>query len=67
MNVNNSEQLKAAAEAGNINLLYVVIQDDPYILECIDSIPFVDTPLHIAASMDRGVNIIRLSIIHPIH
>jgi ankyrin repeat protein len=51
MNVNNSEQLKAAAEAGNIDLLYAVIQDDPYILELIDSIPFVDTPLHIAASM----------------
>ncbi|WJX87948.1 hypothetical protein P8452_70082 [Trifolium repens] len=51
MNVNNIEQLKAAAEAGNIDLLYAVIQDDPYILEHIDSIPFVDTPLHIAASM----------------
>ncbi|XP_045826560.1 ankyrin repeat-containing protein BDA1-like isoform X1 [Trifolium pratense] len=51
MNTNNSEQLKAAAEAGNIDLLYEVIKDDPYILERIDLIPFVDTPLHIASSM----------------
>ncbi|KAK2408194.1 ankyrin repeat-containing protein BDA1 [Trifolium repens] len=63
MNVNNSEQLKAAAEAGNIDLLYAVIHDDPYILECIDSIPFVDTPLHIAASMGHlqfAIEIMRL-------
>jgi ankyrin repeat protein len=63
MNVNNSEQLKAAAEAGNINLLYAVIQDDPYILERIDLRPFVDTPLHIAASMGHlqfAIEIMRL-------
>ncbi|WJX87934.1 hypothetical protein P8452_70069 [Trifolium repens] len=63
MNVNNTEQLKSAAEAGNINLLYAVIQDDPYILERIDSIPFVDTPLHIAASMGHlqfAIEIMRL-------
>jgi len=48
---NNGDRLKAAAEAGDIDLLYAVIQDDPYILERIDSIPFVETPLHIAASM----------------
>jgi ankyrin repeat protein len=63
MNVNNTEQLKSAAEAGNINLLYSVIQDDSYILERIDSIPFVDTPLHIAASMGHlqfAIEIMRL-------
>jgi ankyrin repeat protein len=48
---NNGDRLKAAAEAGDIDILYTVIQDDPYILEHIDSIPFVETPLHIAASM----------------
>jgi hypothetical protein len=53
MNVNNTEQLKSAAEAGNINLLYAVIQDDPYILERIDSIPFVDTPLQFAIEIMR--------------
>jgi len=48
---NNGNRLKAAAQAGDIDLLYTVIQDDPSILECIDLIPFVETPLHIAASM----------------
>ncbi|MCH84557.1 ankyrin repeat-containing protein [Trifolium medium] len=52
MNTNNGEQqLKAAAQEGDIDLLYTVIQDDPTIFERIDLIPFVETPLHIAASM----------------
>ena len=38
---NNGDRLKAAAEAGDIDLLYTVIQDDPFILEMIDLIPFV--------------------------
>ncbi|AET03520.1 putative ankyrin repeat-containing domain, PGG domain-containing protein [Medicago truncatula] len=60
---NNGERLNAAAEAGDIDLLYTVIQDDPYILEHIDSIPFVETPLHIAASMghiDFAIEIMNL-------
>ncbi|GMP93068.1 hypothetical protein CsSME_00043052 [Camellia sinensis var. sinensis] len=44
------ERLKAAAEAGKIDGLYDCIKDDPHILDGIDKIPFVDTPLHIAAS-----------------
>lgn len=51
MNTNSGDQLKAAAETGDIDLLYTVIHDDPSILEIIDSIPFVETPLHIAASL----------------
>ncbi|KAF5936504.1 hypothetical protein HYC85_027633 [Camellia sinensis] len=39
-----------AAEAGDISLLYGCIQDYPKILNSIDDTPFVDTPLHIAAS-----------------
>ncbi|KAL7216003.1 hypothetical protein ACSBR1_028033 [Camellia fascicularis] len=39
-----------AAEAGDISLLYGCIQDYPKFLDSIDQIPFVDTPLHIAAS-----------------
>ncbi|KAK2387496.1 ankyrin repeat-containing protein BDA1 [Trifolium repens] len=49
MNPNNIDQLKVAAEASNIDLLYTVIQDDPSVLENIDSKQFVETPLHIAA------------------
>jgi ankyrin repeat protein len=48
---NNGDRLKVAAQTGDIDLLYTVIQDDPYILDVIDAIPFVETPLHIAASM----------------
>ncbi|CAL5430497.1 unnamed protein product [Camellia sinensis] len=44
------ERLMAAAEAGKIDGLYECIKDDPHILDGIDKIPFVDTPLHIAAS-----------------
>ncbi|XP_058746060.1 ankyrin repeat-containing protein BDA1-like [Vicia villosa] len=51
MNTNSGDQLKAAAQTGDIDLLYTVIHHDPWILEIIDSIPFVETPLHIAASL----------------
>ncbi|KAA8525989.1 hypothetical protein F0562_007911 [Nyssa sinensis] len=44
------ESLRQAVENGNIDALYASIRDDPYVLEKIDQIPFVDTPLHIAAS-----------------
>ncbi|EOY18319.1 Ankyrin repeat-containing protein, putative [Theobroma cacao] len=38
-----------AARTGNINVLYELIQEDPYVLERIDQVPFLDTPLHLAA------------------
>jgi len=43
-------ELNVAAEAGNIGLLYGVIQVNSSILEIIDSNEFVKTPLHIAAT-----------------
>lgn len=42
-------RLVQLAEAGDVNGLHVLIQDDPRILEGIGEIPFIDTPLHIAA------------------
>ncbi|KAE8713911.1 putative Ankyrin repeat-containing protein [Hibiscus syriacus] len=45
-------RLREAAETGNIDALHVLIGDDPYILERIDQVPFIQTPLHIAA--DKG-------------
>ncbi|XVF23814.1 hypothetical protein REPUB_Repub13aG0071900 [Reevesia pubescens] len=42
-------RLREAAQTGNIDVLYSLIQEDPYILERIDQVPFIDTPLHIAA------------------
>jgi len=50
MSTTNLDRLKAATEAGNIDILYAVIQIDSSILEIIDLNQFVETPLHIAAS-----------------
>ncbi|KAG5527305.1 hypothetical protein RHGRI_028262 [Rhododendron griersonianum] len=41
---------KEAVEARNIDILYESIGSDPYILDKADEIPFVNTPLHVAAS-----------------
>ncbi|KAL7167037.1 hypothetical protein ACSBR2_037658 [Camellia fascicularis] len=43
-------RLNTVAEGGDINGLYECIREDPHILDDIDNIPFVDTPLHIAAA-----------------
>jgi ankyrin repeat protein len=51
MNTHIGSRLNAAALEGDIDLLYTVIQDDPSILDDIDLIPFIETPMHIAASM----------------
>ncbi|XVE99497.1 hypothetical protein REPUB_Repub03eG0203900 [Reevesia pubescens] len=45
-----SAKLREAAQVGNIDGLYAIIQKDPYILERIDQVPFVDTPLHVAVA-----------------
>ncbi|XP_059659079.1 ankyrin repeat-containing protein BDA1-like [Cornus florida] len=45
------ERLRAAAQEGNIQLLYTLIQEDPNILERnMDENLLADTPLHVAAS-----------------
>ncbi|KAG5536783.1 hypothetical protein RHGRI_024271 [Rhododendron griersonianum] len=57
------ERLKAAAETGDINGLYGSIKEAPDVLDRIDAIPFVDTPLHTAAlagHTDFAVEILRL-------
>lgn len=53
MNTTSEDMLKVnlAAQEDNINSLYMVIQENPHVLEGIDSIPFVETPLHVAASL----------------
>ncbi|KAA8525985.1 hypothetical protein F0562_007915 [Nyssa sinensis] len=40
------ESLSQAAQNGNIDALYAWIRKDPNVLEKMDEIPFVDTPLH---------------------
>ncbi|MBA0635995.1 hypothetical protein Godav_022168, partial [Gossypium davidsonii] len=44
------ERMIEAAQTGDINLLYELILNDPYVLERIDDVPFFQTPLHVAAS-----------------
>ena len=51
LNIMSSDALKVAAVGNNIDGLYQEIQQDPRILESIDSIPFVETPLHVAATL----------------
>ncbi|XP_050378296.1 ankyrin repeat-containing protein BDA1-like [Argentina anserina] len=58
-----NQRLKQAAQEGNIGGLYALIQEDSYILERINLVPFVNTPLHISASAghtDFAMEIIRL-------
>ncbi|KAF2546284.1 hypothetical protein F2Q70_00019921 [Brassica cretica] len=43
-------RLEQAAESGSIDQLYALIEENPYILENMDAVPFVTTPLHIAAA-----------------
>ncbi|GLT65277.1 hypothetical protein SLA2020_392600 [Shorea laevis] len=44
------ERMREVSEAGNVSDLYELIQQNPYVLKSIDEFPFVDTPLHRAAS-----------------
>ncbi|XVF23816.1 hypothetical protein REPUB_Repub13aG0072100 [Reevesia pubescens] len=41
---------REAAQTGNIDNLYELFGDDPHLLERIDEVPFIDTPLHTAAA-----------------
>ncbi|XP_059441882.1 ankyrin repeat-containing protein BDA1-like [Corylus avellana] len=44
------QSLRDAAQQGNIDALYAFIRSDAKVLDRIDEIPFVETPLHTAAS-----------------
>lgn len=57
------ERLKIAAQEGDIAVLYNLIREEPYLLDNIDAVPFIDTPLHIAAYHGKipfAMEIIRL-------
>lgn len=43
-------RLQKAAESGSIDELYDLIDENPYILDNINAVPFVSTPLHVAAA-----------------
>ncbi|XP_017648649.1 ankyrin repeat-containing protein BDA1-like [Gossypium arboreum] len=44
------EKMIDVAQTGDINILYELILNDPYVLQRIDDVPFFHTPLHVAAS-----------------
>ncbi|KAE8055474.1 hypothetical protein FH972_012314 [Carpinus fangiana] len=43
------QSLRDAAQQGNIDALYASIQKDVKVLDRIDELPFVETPLHVVA------------------
>lgn len=42
--------MKTAAEIGNIDKLYDLIRENSKVLDDIDEVPFIESPLHVAAS-----------------
>ncbi|KAF4362515.1 hypothetical protein F8388_011342 [Cannabis sativa] len=48
------EELEDAAREGDNDKIYILIRKDPYLLDRIDAISFVDTPMHISASYDNA-------------
>ncbi|XP_010541886.1 PREDICTED: ankyrin repeat-containing protein NPR4-like [Tarenaya hassleriana] len=47
------QRLTQAAQSGSVHELYDLIDDDPYVLDKIESVPFINTPLHAAAANGR--------------
>lgn len=43
-------RLIVPTQIGSIKELYEAIHENPYILEIIDEVPFINTPLHVAAA-----------------
>ena len=50
-------RLNEVARQGNIDDFYALILEDVKLLEDINELPFVDTPLHVAASVGRPKDI----------
>ncbi|CAH8363446.1 unnamed protein product [Eruca vesicaria subsp. sativa] len=53
------------AQSGSVNALYSLIQKDPCILENIDLLPFIHTPLHEASSTGKIDLAMELMILKP--
>ncbi|XP_048329420.1 ankyrin repeat-containing protein BDA1-like [Ziziphus jujuba] len=47
------DDLKTAAQNGDLNMLYYLIYNNPSLLDHIDEVTFFDTPLHIAAQYGK--------------
>ncbi|KAJ4875587.1 Ankyrin repeat family protein [Raphanus sativus] len=46
-------ELLLVAQSGSVDALYSLIQNDPYILNNLDVLPFIHTPLHEASSIGK--------------
>jgi len=57
--------LRDAAEEGNIDALYASIARDANVLDKIDEIPFVETPLHIAAAAGQTQFAMEMMMLKP--
>ncbi|MED6158243.1 hypothetical protein PIB30_030990 [Stylosanthes scabra] len=62
----NIDMLDKAANCGDINMLYDAIRQNPHVLEEVDGIPFVDTPLHSAASAGNTEFCIEIMRLKPL-
>ncbi|KAL5718254.1 hypothetical protein ACHQM5_011179 [Ranunculus cassubicifolius] len=58
-------QLDQAAQEGDIAALYAAIRNDPFVLDKIESIPFTDTPMHIAASAGQTHFALEIMLLKP--
>ncbi|BAB09341.1 ankyrin-repeat-containing protein-like [Arabidopsis thaliana] len=52
-------------DSGNVDALYALIHKDPYILQNIDVLPFVHTPLHEASSTGKTDLAMELMVLKP--
>lgn len=59
------EQLQRAAEHGDIDELYARLARDPHILEHIDNIPYVNTPLHVSACAGETLFAMEVATLRP--
>ncbi|KAF9600661.1 hypothetical protein IFM89_011244, partial [Coptis chinensis] len=57
--------LTQAAQDGNIEALYAALASDPFILDTIDCYPFIDSPLHTAASAGHTHFALEIMILKP--
>ncbi|GLT31392.1 hypothetical protein SLA2020_061330 [Shorea laevis] len=59
------ERMWEAARAGKVDALYALIQENPFVFESIDGVPFIDTPLHIAASEGHIDFVMEMMMLKP--
>ncbi|KAK3227638.1 hypothetical protein Dsin_007500 [Dipteronia sinensis] len=59
------ERLKNSAEAGDVDALYSIISHNLDVLETLDRIPLIDTPLHIAASVGNTHFALEIATLKP--